>query len=107
MSREKKYRSEALAALHETMQGLQEAGGIDKKTMRRFDAACLTPIRELKPEAIRELRERESVSQRVFAIYLNVPVTLVSQWERGEKKPSGPARKLLSLVETRGLEAIA
>jgi putative transcriptional regulator len=31
----------------------------------------------------------------------------VSQWERGEKHPSGPSLKLLSLVEKNGLEAIA
>jgi putative transcriptional regulator len=36
-----------------------------------------------------------------------VPVTLVSQWERGEKKPSGPSLKLLSLVKHKGLETIA
>jgi putative transcriptional regulator len=34
-------------------------------------------------------------------------VTLVSQWERGEKKPSGPSLKLLSLVKHKGLKTIA
>jgi putative transcriptional regulator len=38
---------------------------------------------------------------------LNVPTTLVSQWERGEKRPSGPSLKLLSLVKHKGLDAIA
>jgi len=38
-----------------------------------FDAACLTPIRPLKPEEIKAIREREHVSQTVFANYLNVP----------------------------------
>jgi putative transcriptional regulator len=38
----KKYRSEALAAVHETMEALHDVGAIDKRTMRRFDAACLT-----------------------------------------------------------------
>jgi putative transcriptional regulator len=32
---------------------------------------------------------------------------LVSEWERGEKRPSGPSLKLLSIVKTRGLDAIA
>jgi putative transcriptional regulator len=31
---------------------------------------------------------------------------LVSEWERGAKRPSGPSLKLLSLVKTKGLEAI-
>ena len=41
----KKYRSEAFAAIHETMEGLHEVGAIDKQTMREFDEACLTPCR--------------------------------------------------------------
>ena len=41
----KKYRSDAMAAIHEMMEDLHQGGVIDKKTMRRFDDACLTPIR--------------------------------------------------------------
>lgn len=107
MSKGKQYRSEAFAAIHGLMIGLHEAGGIDKKTMRHFDEACLTPIPKYEPQSIKGLRERERVSQKVFATYLNVPVTLVSQWERGERKPSGTALKLLSLVDRHGLEAVA
>ncbi len=40
----KKYKSEAMAAIHETMEGLFEVGAIDKQTMREFDDACLTAI---------------------------------------------------------------
>jgi putative transcriptional regulator len=36
-----------------------------------------------------------------------VTPNLVSKWKRGEKKPSGPALKLLSLVERHGLTAVA
>jgi DNA-binding transcriptional regulator YiaG len=38
----KKYRSDALAALHETAQGLHHVDLIDAKTMRDFNASCLT-----------------------------------------------------------------
>lgn len=44
----KKYRSEAFAAIHETMEALHEVGAIDKETMRQFDEVCLTPTRPLK-----------------------------------------------------------
>ena len=103
----KKYRSEAMAAIHETMDGLYNAGAINKQTMRGFDEACLTQIRPLTPEAIKAIREKEQVSQTVFANYLNVTSSLVSKWERGEKKPSGASLKLLSLVEKKGLVAVA
>ena len=59
------------------------------------------------PPKIRALREREEVSQSVFARYLNVTKDYVSKWERGEKKPAGPSLKLLSLIEKHGLAAIA
>jgi len=102
----KKYRSEALAAIHETMEALHDVGAIDKRTMRRFDVACLTPVKPLTPRQIRAIREREHVSQAVFANYLNVTSSLVSKWERGEKRPAGASLKLLSLVEKNGLAAV-
>lgn len=103
----KKYRSEALAAIHEAMEGYHELGLIDKQTMREFDEACLTPVRVLAPEEIKEIRLREHISQPVFARYLNVSRNLVSDWERGVKRPGGPALRLLTVVQKKGLSAIA
>lgn len=103
----KSYKSKPLAALHESMQGLHDIGLIDRTTMRKFDDSCLTPVENLTPDEIVEMRSKEGVSQNVFAHYLNVSVGSVSKWERGEKHPSGPALKLLALVKRRGLEAIA
>ena len=103
----KAYRSEALAAVHETASGLHEAGVMDKRTLRRFDELCLTPVRPIGPDEIRALREHERVSQAVLARHLNVTTGLVSQWERGEKRPAGPSLKLLTLVREKGLAAIA
>ena len=101
------YKSDPLASLHRMMEDLYDAKAIDKQTMRHFDEGCLTPIHEFTPDEIKALREREEVSQTVFARYLGVTKDAVSQWERGKKKPIGAALKLLSLVETKGLESIA
>ncbi len=103
----KKYRSNVMAAIHETAADLYRVGGMDKNTMRRFDALCLTPVQKMTPKKIRALRMREKASQTVFAAYLNVTPGLVSKWERGEKRPQGASLKLLSLVEKKGLEAVA
>lgn len=103
----KQYRSEAHAAMHETMEALQEVGAVDKQTMREFDEACLAPVRVLSPDEIKSIRLRERVSQPVFARYLNVSKNLVSDWERGVKRPGGPALRLLALIEKKGLRAIA
>ena len=103
----KTYRSDLLAAVHETAEDLHEVGVMGKRTLRRFDQMCLTPVEPMDGAAIRTLRERERVSQAVLARHLNVTTGLVSQWERGEKRPAGASLKLLSLVRSRGLEAIA
>ncbi len=106
MAKTKTYKSEALAAAHEMAESLFKAGVIDKKTMRGFDETCLTPIEDFTPADIKALREREDVSQGVFAISLNVSKHSVSQWEAGVKHPGGPSLKLLSLVKKKGLRAI-
>ena len=96
MSKPKQYRSPIMAAIHETAEDLHGAGLMDKHTMRKFDEACLTPVRPLSAEEIRALRQREGASQAVFARYLNVTKNLVSDWERGKRKPGGPALRRLS-----------
>ena len=103
----KKYRSDAYAAIHETMEALHEVGAINKQTMRGFNDACLTPALPMAPERIRALREREHLSQPIFALYPNVSKNLVSDWERGVKKPGGPALRLLTVVEKNSIQAIA
>jgi putative transcriptional regulator len=103
----KRYGSALLAAVHETAAGLADAGVIDKRTMKSFDEMCLTPVEDLSAEDIRRIRLRERASQAVFARHLNVTPGLVSQWERGEKRPRGPSLKLLTLVAKKGLDAVA
>jgi putative transcriptional regulator len=46
------------------------------------------------------------VSQAVFAAILNTSISTIQKWELGDKKPSGPSLKLLSLLERKGLEAV-
>ncbi|WP_294088798.1 DNA-binding transcriptional regulator [uncultured Actinobacillus sp.] len=101
------YNSPANAAIHELMSDLHYIGLVDKTTMQSFDKRCLTPVKMLAPNEIREIREKENFSQAVFAHYLNVSSNLVSEWEHGVKKPSGAALKLFSLVQHKGISAIA
>ena len=102
----KTYKSEVLAMVHDMAESLYQHGSIDKQTMREFDEGCLIAAPVLKPEEIKAIRESEMVSQPVFARYLNVSKNLVSEWERGVKRPGGPALRLLSIVSRKGLEAI-
>jgi putative transcriptional regulator len=102
-----KYRNRRLETLHKTAEALRKVDALDKATMRDIEAFCLTKVEALSGEDIQALREREGVSQAVLARHLNVGTKLVSDWERGAKRPSGPSLKLLVLVRTKGLDTIA
>ena len=97
---------DTLTTVHRIAAGLFDIGVFDKATMREFDALCLTPVRPMAAQDIRELREASGVSQAVLAKVLNVTTNAVGQWERGEKKPTGSALKLLALVREKGLSAV-
>ncbi len=93
--------------IHETAQDFYEAGVMTEQTMREFDVMCLPPIKRYTPLQIKRLRKRNHASQAVFAAYLNTTPSTVQKWEQGQKKPSGLALKLLSLVDHHGLAALA
>ena len=102
-----KSRSKQLQSAHTLATDLASVGMLPRKTMRDLDKLCLTPVKPLTPRQIAAVRAREKASQGIFAYHLGVSVTLVSQWERGEKKPSGPSLKLLTLVKKNGLDYVA
>lgn len=102
-----KHASGIARVVHEAAVDAHKAGAMGKTTMRKFDMLCLAKVDELSAKEILALREREKVSQAVLARHLNVSTGLISQWERGERRPSGPALTLLSLIRRKGLEVLA
>ncbi|MCU0074064.1 DNA-binding transcriptional regulator [Pseudomonas koreensis] len=104
----KKFRSDVFESVHESASALHAVGAISKATMREFDESCLAAVPDVIPaEQIKALRERNNVSQPVFARYLNTSASTVKQWESGDKHPSGMALKLLSIVQKHGLQILA
>jgi len=98
----KKLREE----IFETARGLYDLGVVDAETLRDFDAARLPSLKPYAAAEIKRLRLKAKASQAVFAAYLNTSVSTVQKWEIGDKKPSGPALKLLNIVERKGLKAL-
>jgi putative transcriptional regulator len=96
-----------LDAVHQTVSGLHDAGVMDLKTMREFDALCLPPVKQLSAAQIKRVRVKNKASQAVFAAYLNTNISTVQKWEQGQKKPNGPSLKLLNIVDEKGLEVLA
>src|SRR2546421_12790654 len=93
--------------LLETERGMYELDAIDGKTMREFESLRVQSPKVYSAYEIKRLRLKEKASQAVFAAYLNTSVSTVQKWEIGEKKPSGPALKLLDIVDRKGLKALA
>ena len=52
------------------------------------------------PDA-KQIREELGLSQDQFAQRLGVQVATLRNWEQGRRKPTGPARVLLSIVQQR------
>lgn len=99
-------KSRLIDEMHETARGLHGAGLISKRRMSEFDALANLDVKAMPPGQIRLLREKAHVSQAVFAAVLNTSVSTVQKWEIGDKKPSGPSLKLLSLIQRKGLEGV-
>lgn len=100
-----RYKSLLKEAIHGLAADVHAVGKLDQKDMEKYDRMCLVPP-IVAPDQIKRLRHREALSQADFAHHLNVTPGLVSQWERGTKKPSGPSLKLLDLVSRKGVEVL-
>jgi putative transcriptional regulator len=100
-----KTKSRIIDEMTETFSELKKAGVVSKKHIAEFDALKSLEVKVLEPKSIKQLRMRERLSQAVFALVLNTSTSTVQKWETGEKKPSGPSLKLLSILKNKGLEA--
>lgn len=106
MTMKRQFKSDAFEAIHSSASALHKVGAIDKATMRDFDATSVAMDSAIKPAQIKQLRERNHVSQPVFARYLNTSESTVEKWETGAKRPSGMALRLLKVVEKHGLQVL-
>jgi putative transcriptional regulator len=98
--------SKHLKIAYDMAKGLEKVGGMDRITMREIETLCLPAPKAFTPEEIRGIRESSRMSQAVFAACLRVGISTIEQWERGKKKPSGTASKLLEIIERKGIEAL-
>jgi putative transcriptional regulator len=92
----------------ESMRSLHKIGAVsdaelEKTTLRMLGRDALPKVAKLSPADIVKVRAQARVSQAVMAGFLNVAVNTVSQWERGERRPTGAALKLLHVVKRSGI----
>ena len=75
------------------------ATGTGKLTMRTTQFPLPDKPSPMSPEQIIALRRNLKMSQTVFARMLNVGAGTAASWEKGRRRPSGPALKILHVAQ--------
>ena len=90
---------DVLTTAHGLAAALHRVGAMDELSMRDMDRLCLPPRPDYGGPEVRRIRAATRMSQPVFARLLGVDKSAVAQWERGAKRPSGPALRLLEVLD--------
>jgi putative transcriptional regulator len=94
------------SVLSSTIKRLDQAGLVDKKTMRDFNELDFPEFEKLSAKQALAIREQEHVSRSVFARYLNVSEEQIKKIEQGRRVAQGATLTLLNLVKEKGLNYI-
>ncbi|PID77588.1 MAG: transcriptional regulator [Deltaproteobacteria bacterium] len=97
---------EALEVGYEMCKDLYQSGVMDEETMRKVELLYFSDQRELTPEDIRRIRTKNDVSQSVFAAILGTEKILIEHWEQGITKPNEMAKRLLDLIDRKGIAVL-
>ena len=89
-----------------TVTDLNNSGVIDEVTMRNIQSLCLPEVKEYTPEKIVSIRKQLKLSQAALASVFNISPSTIQKWEQGNKRPTGASRKLLDIIERKGLKAL-
>lgn len=89
-----------------TVADLNSLGLVEDITLRNIESLCLPDIKDYSPEHIAGIRKRFKLSQAAMASLFNISTSTVQKWEQGNKKPTGASKKLLDIMERKGLKAL-
>lgn len=89
-----------------TVKDFHKSGLVDEITMRNINTLCLPKVHDYTPKDIALIRKKFNLSQGALASIFNISKSTVQKWEQGNKKPAGASKKLLDIMERKGLEAL-
>ncbi|MFN0022868.1 MAG: helix-turn-helix domain-containing protein [Parvularculaceae bacterium] len=93
----KKKTAKKSVAFDSIRQGLIEARGYARG---KTAGAQVHEVRVAAPD-VAAIRAKTGLSQTVFAKSIGVAVGTLQGWEQGRRRPDGPARVLLALIDKR------
>jgi len=99
-------RDSIVESITNTMTDLNNSGLVNDITMKNIESLCLPEVQEYSPEKIISIRKKLKLSQAALASVFNISPSTVQKWEQGNKKPTGASKKLLDIIERKGLEAL-
>jgi len=99
-------RKSIAASITNTIRDLNKSKLVDDITMKNIENLCLPVVQEYTPEKIISIRKKNRLSQAALASIFNISPSTVQKWERGNKKPTGASKKLLDIMERKGIEAL-
>jgi len=80
--------------------GLDQAIEFAKGTGEAKVTHCIIePVKKYNQKEIKSIRNRHGFSQSVFANYMGVSKKTVEAWECGRNTPTGPACRLLHILD--------
>jgi len=99
------------AEIVEMTQTLHEVGVVSDEELVQTTKAVLgrnaqSRVPDMSPEEIITLRKTQGLTRDSMAAFLNVAPSTISQWERGVRRPTGAALKLLHVVKHNGVAAL-
>ncbi len=77
-----------------------------RNKVMEYGGLCIKNVPDYTPDIIAEIRRRHKLTQRALASVFNISLSTVQKWETGAKKPTGAGRKLLRILETKGLKVL-
>ena len=81
-------------------EGLNQAIAFEKgKGNAKVKRLIITPVKKYSNDQIRTIRNRAGMTQTTLAKYLGVSKKTVEAWENGRTHPTGPAYRLLEILE--------
>ena len=80
--------------------------GFKKATVDKLEALGIPEVRSFSAKDIKNLRKKVMASQGVFAALLNVNPSTVAKWEQGKVRPQNAALRLLSIIDSQGIDVL-
>ena len=99
-------RSSVKESIVSTIDDLNKSGLVDEITMKNIKSLCVPEVKEYTPKKIVSIRKKFKLSQAALANIFNISLSTVQKWEQGQKRPTGASKKLLDIVERKGLNAL-